>query len=82
MVRPAFEALAPGLRLLVEISVGMLLGGAVERPKGMNELATVHHLVLYAALIVAAMATLEWFESRRARALEERSKLLRETPRS
>ena len=34
---------------------------------GMNELATTHHLVLYTALIVAAMATMEWFESRRAR---------------
>jgi hypothetical protein len=33
----------------------------------MNELATAHHLVLYTALIVAAMAALEWFESRRAR---------------
>jgi len=33
----------------------------------MNELATTHHLVLYTALIIVAMATLEWFESRRAR---------------
>jgi hypothetical protein len=34
----------------------------------MNELATVQHFALYAGLIVAVAATLEWFETRRTRA--------------
>jgi hypothetical protein len=34
---------------------------------GMAELATGDHFVLFAVLIVAAMAALEWFEARRAR---------------
>jgi hypothetical protein len=34
----------------------------------MNELATVQHFALYAALIVAVAVTLEWFETRRTRA--------------
>jgi hypothetical protein len=34
----------------------------------MNELATVQHFALYAALIVAVVVTLEWFETRRTRA--------------
>ena len=34
----------------------------------MNELATVQHFVLYAALTVAVAVTLEWFETRRTRA--------------
>jgi hypothetical protein len=34
---------------------------------GMAELATADQFVLYAVLIVAAMAALEWFEARRAR---------------
>jgi len=58
---------AVALRLLAEISGGCFSGGTVGRRNGMNEMATAHHLVLYTALIVAAMATLEWFESRRAR---------------
>jgi hypothetical protein len=34
---------------------------------GMAELATADQFVLYAVLIVAAMAALEWFEARRGR---------------
>jgi hypothetical protein len=32
-----------------------------------SELATVHHLVLYAVLIVATMLALDWLDTRRTR---------------
>jgi hypothetical protein len=41
----------------------------------MNELATVHHLVLYAVLIVATMLALDWFDTRRTRACAPRRRL-------
>jgi hypothetical protein len=34
----------------------------------MSELASAHHFLLYAVLIVATMGTLHWVDSRRARA--------------
>jgi hypothetical protein len=38
----------------------------------MSELASAHHFLLYAALIIATMGTLHWVDSRRARARARR----------
>ena len=47
----------------------------------MTELAAAQHLALYAALIVGAMLTLEWIETRRTRVRVTRRRNDRRGPR-